>query len=373
MILASVLLISNVVMGTPRICLNMIVKNESHVIHRSLNSVKDLIDYWVIVDTGSTDGTQQIIQKLMQGIPGQLEEREWKNFAHNRNEALELAKPHGDYILFLDADDWIEFEKDFVIPTLTEDSYIITMQHRDKGFSYGRKQLIKASKPWYWKDVLHEYLKCDEPASEGSLKQIEYVFGGGGARSQDSSKYLHAVRILQEGLEKEPDNERYVFYLAESLRDANFKETAIQQYAKRVKMGRWNQEVFWSLLQIAQLKNALNYPNEELVECYFRAHCFRPHRAEPVYYLAHLFNKTGQHALAYSCIKGFQYIPSPQIKDVLFNMDWINEYGLNFELSLAAYYLGNIEEFRAICENLLRIENLPTNFRQSVEQNLSLI
>ena len=43
----------------------MIVKNESKVIERCLGSVKDFINYWVIVDTGSTDGTQQIIKNFM--------------------------------------------------------------------------------------------------------------------------------------------------------------------------------------------------------------------------------------------------------------------------------------------------------------------
>jgi cellulose synthase/poly-beta-1,6-N-acetylglucosamine synthase-like glycosyltransferase len=47
------------------VCLNMIVKNESQVIEKCLASVKPLIDYWVIVDTGSTDKTQQIVKKCM--------------------------------------------------------------------------------------------------------------------------------------------------------------------------------------------------------------------------------------------------------------------------------------------------------------------
>src|ERR1700680_162948 len=78
----------------PRVCLNMIVKNESKIIKRCLTSVLPIIDYWVIVDTGSTDGTQNIIKDFMKekGIPGELHERPWVNFAHNRNQALELAK-----------------------------------------------------------------------------------------------------------------------------------------------------------------------------------------------------------------------------------------------------------------------------------------
>src|SRR2546428_69578 len=71
-----------------KICLNMIVKNESHVITRCLGSVLPLIDYWVIVDTGSDDGTQKIIKDFMQekGVSGELHERPWINFSHNRNE-----------------------------------------------------------------------------------------------------------------------------------------------------------------------------------------------------------------------------------------------------------------------------------------------
>jgi glycosyltransferase involved in cell wall biosynthesis len=165
------------VFANPSICLNMIVKNESHVIQRALNSVKHWIDYWVIVDTGSTDGTQQIVQECMKNIPGQLEERAWKNFAFNRNEALALAKDKSDYILFLDGDDWIEFDPDFKIPTLTDDAYSITWHHG--GCSYIKPGLVKANAPWRWEGVLHEYLICERSYSQTYLAQIKYIYGGG--------------------------------------------------------------------------------------------------------------------------------------------------------------------------------------------------
>jgi len=84
----------------PRICLNMIVRNEAHIIHELIASVAAHIDSWVIVDTGSTDGTQELIRRLMaeRGIPGELFERPWRNFGSNRTEALELAQGRGDYI-----------------------------------------------------------------------------------------------------------------------------------------------------------------------------------------------------------------------------------------------------------------------------------
>ncbi|MFI5334997.1 MAG: hypothetical protein ACHQT8_07570, partial [Chlamydiales bacterium] len=75
-----------------KICLNMIVKDESAVIEKCLSTVKPLIDYWVIVDTGSKDGTQDLIRNFLKDIPGELHERPWVNFEYNRNEALDLAR-----------------------------------------------------------------------------------------------------------------------------------------------------------------------------------------------------------------------------------------------------------------------------------------
>ena len=76
------------------ICLNMIVRNEAKVICRALDSVMELIDYWVICDTGSTDDTPAIIKSYFQErkIPGELHSQAWINFGHNRNEALKLAR-----------------------------------------------------------------------------------------------------------------------------------------------------------------------------------------------------------------------------------------------------------------------------------------
>ena len=122
------------------LCLNMIVKNEKPVIARCLASVKPIVDYWVIVDTGSTDGTQDIIRECMKDVPGELYERPWKNFEHNRNEALELSKGKSDYVLIMDADDKLEFDPTFKLPQLTAGSYRLWLKLG--GVSYQRHQII---------------------------------------------------------------------------------------------------------------------------------------------------------------------------------------------------------------------------------------
>ena len=82
---------------------------------RCSTSVAPYITSWVIVDTGSDDGTQDVIRSHMAslGIPGELHERPWRNFGHNRSEALTLAQGHGDYIWVMDADDTVVGTPDF--------------------------------------------------------------------------------------------------------------------------------------------------------------------------------------------------------------------------------------------------------------------
>jgi glycosyltransferase involved in cell wall biosynthesis len=72
----------------------MIVKNESKVIERLLESVVAIIDCYCICDTGSTDGTQEIIQDffLKRGISGQVIEAPFVDFAHSRNVALRACQ-----------------------------------------------------------------------------------------------------------------------------------------------------------------------------------------------------------------------------------------------------------------------------------------
>src|SRR5581483_2394168 len=194
------------------VCLNMIVKNESHVIERCLRTVKPLIDYWVIVDTGSTDGTQKIIKNFMKDIPGELHERPWKNFEHNRNEALALAKNKADYILFMDADHTLEYDDDFVLPDLNKDLYLIA--HDFRGNIFYKEQLVNSRLDWSWKGVLHEGLQCSQTPSKEILGRIKTKVSLKGHRSQNPKKFANDIRILQAALKKEPENARYQFYLA---------------------------------------------------------------------------------------------------------------------------------------------------------------
>lgn len=113
-----------------KICLNMIVKNESKIITRLFDSLLQIIDFWIISDTGSTDNTKEIITCYFKekNIQGQLFEHEWKNFGHNRTLALREAqksKLNFDYILLIDADMKLIIGKNFDKNKLKDDVYYI--------------------------------------------------------------------------------------------------------------------------------------------------------------------------------------------------------------------------------------------------------
>ena len=345
----------------------MIVKNEAQVICRCLDSVMPFIDYWVIVDTGSDDGTQKIIKKHLKDIPGELYERPWKNFGENRSEAFVLAKGKGDYILFMDADDILQVAPEFTFSALKEDLY--NMWRGVDGFTYLKPQLVKGDLPWKWVGVTHEYLACDVPYTSGLLENVKYVSCDGGHRSQGTRKFFENIRMLEEGLKAEPQNDRYAFYLAESYRDAGEKGKALEWFQNRVKRGGWGEEVFWSLLQIGHMLREIGLSSNVVIDSYLNAHHARPHRVEPIYYLAEVCNDEKNYKGAYAFLQMVDALPKPAQKDALFNMDWINDYGLLFQKSICTYYLGKYQESIDACDQLLKNPHLPESWHQLTLEN----
>ncbi len=345
----------------------MIVRNESDVIIRCLASVIDVIDYWVIVDTGSTDDTIEKIQDYLSDIPGEIQQKPWKNFGHNRNEALLLAKGKADYLLFMDADDVLEFSGAKTFGALTKDCY--RFWRGTKGFSYLKRQLVKADLPWRWIGPTHEYIDCFTPHTIDVLDGIYYSTKEGGASAKNlKEKFLRNIALLQDDLSDHPNNRRNMFYLAESYRDAGMPGDAIIHFQKRIQMGGWQEEVFWSYLQIALLLEKIGLSKSVIEQAFLDAHRYRKKRIEPVYYLAKLYNHQKEYDKAYQVIHYYQNLPKYP-KDSLFNVEWIALYGLEMELCVAAYHTEKYEEADAVCQKMLAKKAVPKEVKTIIRQN----
>lgn len=356
-------------MARPTIVLNMIVRNEAHVIRRCLDSVRPLIDRWVIVDTGSNDGTQDIVRDLLSALPGTLHERPWRNFGENRNEALDLARGEGDYVVFIDADDMLEFDSGFDRSALDADAYEFDIHYSE--LLYRRVCMVATRLPWRWEGVVHEYLACDRPFDRKLLEGARMRIVGGGARSQvdEREKFARDAALLEEALRKEPGNTRYWFYLAQSYRDSNQPDRALEAYEHRSRMGGFPEEVFCSLLQAARLARRLDRPSDEIIARYLRAHESRPTRAEALGELAQYLRESGPrwelaHLFAQRAIR----IPRPG--DALFvEREWY-EWRCLDEYSVASYWVGDYEASKQAAEELLR-GRAPASQHERIRANLS--
>lgn len=349
------------------ICLNMIIKDEIDVICRCLKSVKPLIDYWVIVDTGSTDGTQQAVREFMKDVPGELHERPWKNFAHNRNEALSLAISKADYVLFIDADEVLEYDGSFKMPQLDKDCYYCPTRY--SGLKYDRVLMIKATIPFTWKGVLHEGLYPSIPITNGHIADISNFPRPDGSRSKDPKKYEKDAEVLEAALNEDPNDSRNVFYLAQSYKDCGNFPKAIENYKKRAAMGGWCEEVFWSLLQVAALGELQKVPPEQTVRDYFNAFQYHSTRAEPLYYLARFYRTQNNFAASYSITTIALKMPCPNER--LFVEQWVYDWGLLLENAVAAYWLGKYDECKNLTMQILTKKDLPEHVRSCAERNLA--
>lgn len=354
-----------------RICLNMIVRNESQAIASCLNSVRQIIDYWVIVDTGSTDDTQQKVRQLLQDIPGELHQKPWINFSENRNEALELAKNKGDYLLFIDADEQLIINQPLDKSSLFADVYMATL-NLPGDIQCWRPLLANNSLKWKWEGVLHETIQSNQ-AKQGKLLSGIYIdaTSSHGHRSQNPHKFQHDIDILLYALKENPHNPHYLFYLSQSYAKINNLAKTLEYAEKRVALGRTSWQGFWSQLTIGKTYELLNYPREQIIQGYTESLNCRPSRAEPLYYLGRYYNRHNQPHLAYARLHEGLKIPFPS--DPGFIEKWIYEYGLLLELATSAYFLGYYMEAEKLTEQVLAHPKLPLERRMFMKKNLSLL
>jgi glycosyltransferase involved in cell wall biosynthesis len=325
---------------TQTLCLNMIVKDEAHIIQDTLRLLVDRfpITYWVIDDTGSTDGTQDIIREFFssRGISGELYETPWRDFGHNRTEAFNHAYDKTDYVLVWDADDSIEGKISLPKP-LTADSYTLTFG-TPCGVRYVRPLIFNNRKHWKYVGVLHEYSECCEAAGPAVNITGDYylISGRSGARSKDPLKYVKDAQVLERAILEEPRNERYVFYCANSYKDAGDLDNALKWYVRCIEMGGWAQERFIAALEIGHIyRKKGDMPNA--IFWWMKGYQICPQRAETLYEITKHYRETGNCHQAQIFYDMATSIPYPG-DNALFIQRKVYDTLLFYEYSIIACY-----------------------------------
>jgi glycosyltransferase involved in cell wall biosynthesis len=324
-----------------KVVLILMIRNESKIIQRCLKSVEGVVDAFCVHDTGSTDNTCDLVREFLVGRSGCLSTSEWKDFGHNRTLSFQNAQTYvrdtlkwdleKTYGLLLDAD--MVFNPGTLrTQGLTEKGY--TVLQMNGTLEYPNCRLIRMDHAWVCRGVTHEY--WDGPTTPLS-KAVCWIDdrNDGGCKSD---KFERDARLLEEGLEKEPDNVRYMFYLAQTYHCIGRDKDAIQMYKKRFRAGGWDEERWYSLYMIGQSYHKL----KEIAkfEKYMNlAYEFRPSRAEPLHKLAKYFRETSQHYKCYHYILAGKKIPmSP---DSLFVETEVYTDFFHYEETICLYYLNN--------------------------------
>jgi len=311
-------------------------KNESKGIRRMLESCLGHVDYWVVQDNGSTDGTDKIVKEYFKeyDIPYHYYQCEegWVGFGWNRDHLLQtcLNHDHGcDWILKMDCDEYLEVDDDFdwsEINDTSHQSFHITAEN--PGCTYYRAWMWNARLPWHFKhDVAHECIVSDLPGVGEDFERFNLARGLRQIGTNDGESYQTPTKYVSDSLKLEEQHIRegtllsdtyHFWYVGKSYCDAAyFQDFPLgfeqqKEYARRAifYFKSWMNHVcnydedgytggtfemaYFTLFAIGQMYRLLQEP-EKALESYMLAEPFCDIRNEHLVGLAETYRDIGDY------------------------------------------------------------------------------
>lgn len=342
----------------PRLCWNAIVKNEADKIERAATSVMPWIECAVIMDTGSTDGTIDKLKELFEFYkkPLFIGQCEFKDFSQARNEALRAARMYKtvipyDWIMLMDADMELRVNHSEWRDLIRGPS--CDMYQTGSGTYYVNRRFVSPDVTNEYWGVTHEYLNCE---TGGVIDRNVVFFEDHADGTNRKDKFKRDIKLLKQGLKDNPKCERYMYYLAQSYKDAGNYEKAIKWYQERVKAGGWDEEV-WHAQYCLACVYKLAGDEKRFITNMLEAYNMRPSRAEAPYQLANHYRHKGQNALGTLMAKATLEIPRPN--DMLFIEDFPYAVGGKEEYSICGFYMPRERERAMKVTDILCLENQP--------------
>lgn len=279
------------------ISLCMIVKNEEDVLGRCLDSVKDLVEEIIVVDTGSSDNTREIARQR----GAKLYEFPWRDdFAAARNYAFDQATQ--EYLLWLDADDVLEpldreaFRQlketlDPAVQMVMMPYHVAFDQADNPTFTYLRERLMRRDADFRFEGAVHEAV-----APRGLTVQAEAAVSHRKLRPGEPGRNLRIFeKMLREGRALDP---RQQYYYARELMDNGRTAEAAEKLEDFLRGGQgWIENILGACRDLAACRERLG-DEQGALYALLGALAYAPPRAELCCEIGLHFFKKGNYAAA---------------------------------------------------------------------------
>lgn len=377
----------------PKLILNTIVKDEAHCILIMLESAAKISDAIVIADTGSTDGTQDLIRKFGEenNIPTYVFERPFDDFEKSRNFGMQKARdvvnelgwnPNDCWTWWCDADETIivddnkfnknQFNKDlFMINT-----YIGAMK-------YTRNTFARVSKPFRFYGPVHEFIVCDEENITSGLAEgvhVDVKMIGKSWQGDISKKYLDHAHKLEAYIAADRKDPRWIFYTAQSYHDsASMKDNkeeneerlrrSMKYYKERVKRNDgYPEEIYYSQYRVGTIMRIIEEPwNLTHLEL-LKAYSMDPLRGESIKVIIDYYMQISDWSMAYLYSKFAKvnfHGKNPYPTRLLFVDEAIYVWKFAEAHAAVCYYTGKMQEAKETFKEIVEIsKRQPQYFTQ---------
>lgn len=364
-----------------KLILTQIMKNESHVAERMLNSILPIIDGVVVVDTGSTDNSIQIVKDWgkKNGIETHVFEMAFDNFCNTRNHSFEKARE-----IFLAKNDghtyynfWLDFDEQMIIgPTfnkqkLDRDLYMINTKIGT--MAYTRNELCRLDKQMFWYGPVHEFIISKEKNITSGIVEglsVNVQMDGGSWKGDIAAKYKSHAHTLEKYIDQDRKDPRWIFYTAQSYHDSscvkdNREENedrlrrSIRYYKERVsRPDGYPEEIYYSQYRIGTIMRALEEPWNLTHNELLKAYSIDPSRGESIKVIIDYYLQLGDWNLAYiytSFARKVFHNNSPYPKRLLFVDESLYVWKFLEAHSASSFYCGKKEESRQTYQEMVKI------------------
>jgi tetratricopeptide (TPR) repeat protein len=335
----------------PLLGLVMIVRNEAKRIAEVLASYRSFVDRYTILDTGSTDGTQDLARGVLEGIPGDVLEEPFVDFATSRNRALEL---HGQATVFTFMPNGDVLEGGQELRTFLE-------QHRDDMAGayrvriapghYYHPLVMRAGRGWHYKWRTHE---CAVGALMGPAIPGVTVWRDRGNRTDAEwrVRWTRDLDLLHRDRVDDPSAPRPYFYLGQTHECLGQFAEALTFFERRTELGGYFDEIFEAKFRIGKMKQRLGRSWADVQQAYLDAYAHDPRRAEPLCAIAEHWHGKDQHALTRLFAVPAGEMSKPPTD--LFLDEEVYQWKAADLAAISSFYAGHKEVGRAFAEKALR-------------------